>query len=144
MPVKKVLIVEDHEDNANAIAQFVRFVFPGWTVDPSLPGATAPSFPGGGLGMMAPSGPLVTTLPSCPEDGPPSPDPNPEEPPDAHATSDGGVHQEAFGGESTHESMNRRSGQLEPVSQLGERQAPRFAIERSKDLSNPRDDLHAA
>ena len=37
--------------------------------------------------MMAPSGPLVTTLASCPEDGPPSPDPKPEEPPDAHATS---------------------------------------------------------
>jgi CheY-like chemotaxis protein len=33
MSAKKVLIVEDHEDNANAIVQFIRFVFPGWTVD---------------------------------------------------------------------------------------------------------------
>ncbi len=32
IPNKKALIVEDHQDNAEAIAEFIRFVFPDWTV----------------------------------------------------------------------------------------------------------------
>ena len=33
MTTKKVLVVEDHEDNAEAIAEFIRFVFTDWTVE---------------------------------------------------------------------------------------------------------------
>src|ERR1700681_12359 len=33
MPPKKVMIVEDHRDNAEAIADFIRFVFPEWGVE---------------------------------------------------------------------------------------------------------------
>jgi CheY-like chemotaxis protein len=41
MPIKKVLIVEDHQDNADAIAQFLRFVFPDWTIDQTSKGLEA-------------------------------------------------------------------------------------------------------
>lgn len=40
-PLKKVLIVEDHEDNAQAIAEFIRFVFPDWTIDHTAKGLVA-------------------------------------------------------------------------------------------------------
>jgi CheY-like chemotaxis protein len=40
-PHKKVLIVEDHEDNAQAIAEFIRFVFPDWTIDQTAKGHDA-------------------------------------------------------------------------------------------------------
>ena len=40
-PMKKVLIVEDHLDNAEAIAEFVRFVFTGWTVELTSKGMDA-------------------------------------------------------------------------------------------------------
>ena len=33
MSVKRVLIVEDHEDNAHAIADFIQFIFPQWKVE---------------------------------------------------------------------------------------------------------------
>lgn len=41
IPLKKVLIVEDHEDNAQAIAEFIRFVFPDWTIDHTAKGLVA-------------------------------------------------------------------------------------------------------
>ncbi len=41
MPIKKALIVEDHEDNAQAIAEFIQFVFPDWEVERMTKGREA-------------------------------------------------------------------------------------------------------
>jgi CheY-like chemotaxis protein len=41
MVAKKVLIVEDHEDNAQAIADFIQFVFPEWEVHRTTKGRDA-------------------------------------------------------------------------------------------------------
>jgi CheY-like chemotaxis protein len=41
MPPKKALIVEDHEDNAQAIAEFIQFIFPDWTVERTTKGGDA-------------------------------------------------------------------------------------------------------
>jgi CheY-like chemotaxis protein len=38
---KRILIVEDHQENAEAIADFLRFVFDGWTIEFSSRGADA-------------------------------------------------------------------------------------------------------
>lgn len=41
MTPKKVLVVEDHGDNAEAISEFIRFVFNGWTVEHTAKGLDA-------------------------------------------------------------------------------------------------------
>jgi CheY-like chemotaxis protein len=41
MPAKKALIVEDHQDNADAIAEFIRYVFPDWLVEQADKGQDA-------------------------------------------------------------------------------------------------------
>ena len=41
MVAKKVLVVEDHQDNAEAIAEFIRFVFSDWTVSTTAKGQEA-------------------------------------------------------------------------------------------------------
>ena len=33
MVIKRVMIAEDHKETANAIADFMRFIFPDWTLD---------------------------------------------------------------------------------------------------------------
>jgi CheY-like chemotaxis protein len=39
--MKKVMIAEDHKETADAIADFVRFVFPDWTLDHAVTGKEA-------------------------------------------------------------------------------------------------------
>ena len=39
--LKKLLIVEDHEETANAIADFIRFIFPDWELDHAWSGREA-------------------------------------------------------------------------------------------------------
>ena len=39
MAIKRVLIAEDHKENADAIADFIRFVFEDWSVDHAMTGA---------------------------------------------------------------------------------------------------------
>jgi CheY-like chemotaxis protein len=41
MAKKRVLIVEDHKENADAIADFMRFVFPDWNIEFSATGKGA-------------------------------------------------------------------------------------------------------
>jgi CheY-like chemotaxis protein len=41
MPPKKILIVEDHQDNADAMAEFIRFVFPDWIIEQTMSGQEA-------------------------------------------------------------------------------------------------------
>src|ERR1700690_3220696 len=41
MATKRIMIVEDHKETADAIADFIRFVFPDWTLDHVMTGKGA-------------------------------------------------------------------------------------------------------
>lgn len=41
MPTKRIIIAEDHKETADAIADFMRFIFPDWTLEHVVTGKAA-------------------------------------------------------------------------------------------------------